>query len=58
MVKNRLQCRRLRFEPWVREIPWIREWQPTPAFLPGEFHGQRSLVGYSLRDCKRVVGQD
>ena len=26
---------------------WRREWQPTPVFLPGEFHGQRSLVGYS-----------
>ena len=28
------------------KIPWRREWQPTPVFLPGEFHGQRSLVGY------------
>ena len=27
--------------------PWRREWVPTPVFLPGEFHGQRSLVGYS-----------
>ena len=26
---------------------WRRKWQPTPVFLPGEFHGQRSLVGYS-----------
>ena len=32
--------------PWVGKIPWRREWQPTPVFLPGEFHGQRSLVGY------------
>ena len=31
----------------VGKIPWRREWQPTPAFLPGESHGQRSLVGYS-----------
>ena len=30
-----------------RDNPWRREWQSTPAFLPGEFHGQRSLVGYS-----------
>ena len=30
-----------------REDPWRREWQPTPVFLPGEFHGRRSLVGYS-----------
>ena len=29
------------------EIPWRREWQPTPVFLPGEFHGQRCLAGYS-----------
>ena len=36
------------FNPWVRKIPWSRKWQPTPAFLPGEPHGQRSLVGYSL----------
>ena len=32
---------------WVRQIPWSKERQPTPAFLPGEFHGQRSLAGYS-----------
>ena len=42
-----LQCRRPRFDPWVGKIPWRREWLPTPVFLPGEFHGQRSLVGYS-----------
>jgi len=35
------------FNPWVRRIPWRRTYQPTPIFLPGEFHGQRSLVGYS-----------
>ena len=29
------------------KIPWKREWLPTPVFLPGEFHGQRSLAGYS-----------
>ena len=28
------------FNPWVRKIPWRREWQPTPIFLPGEFHGR------------------
>ena len=37
-----------RFDPWAGNIPWRREWQPTPVFLPGEFHGQRSLAGYSL----------
>ena len=34
------------WETWVQtlgpKIPWRREWQPTPIFLPGEFHGQRS----------------
>ena len=49
------QCRRLkrcRFSPWVGKIPWRRVWQPTPIFLPGESHRQRSLVGYSLWGCK------
>ena len=35
------------FDPWVGKIPWRRAWQPTPVFLPGESHGQRSLAGYS-----------
>ena len=35
------------FNLWVGKIPWRREWQPTPVFLPGESYGQRSLVGYS-----------
>ena len=42
------QCRKYRrhsFDPWVEKIPWRREWQPTPVFLPGTSHGQRSLVG-------------
>ena len=34
-------------DPQVRKIPWRRAWQPTPVFLPGESHGQRSLAGYS-----------
>ena len=33
-------------------IYWRRKWQPTPVFLPGEFHGQRSLAGYSLWGCR------
>ena len=41
------QCRRRGFNPWVRKIPWRRKWQPTPVFLPGISHGQRSLAGYS-----------
>ena len=35
-------------DPWVGKIPWRRKWQPTPVFLPGESHGQRSLAGYSM----------
>ena len=46
------QCRRCRFYPWVRKIPWRRAWKPTPVLLPGESHGQRSLVGYSPRGPK------
>ena len=37
----------LGFNPGVRNIPWRRDWLPTPVFLPGESHGQRGLVGYS-----------
>ena len=36
---------RHRFNPWVRKILWRRKWQPTPVFLPGKCHGQRSLEG-------------
>ena len=42
-----LQCGRPRFNPWVRKSPWRRKWQPTPVFLSGESHRQRSLVGYN-----------
>ena len=41
------RCRRGKFDPWVRKTPWSRKWQPTPVFLPGESHGQRSPTGYS-----------
>ena len=44
-VKNPPQGRRPGFSPWVKKIPWRREW--FPVFLPGEFHGQKSLAGYS-----------
>ena len=50
-------CRRRKrcgFNPWVREIPWRRKWQPTPVFLPGESHGQRSPAGYSPWDRKEL----
>ena len=41
------ETQRCGFNPWVRKIPWRRKLQPTPVFLPGESHGQRSLAGYS-----------
>ena len=44
MVKN---LPAMQFNPWVRKIPWRREWLPIPVFLPEEFHGWRSLTGYS-----------
>ena len=47
MVKNLLANAgdmRRGFSLWVRKIPW----RPNPIFFPGEFHGQRSLVGYKL----------
>ena len=47
------QFRRLWFNPRIGKIPWSRKWQLTPIFLPGKFHGQRSLVGYSL-GCKEL----
>ena len=48
------QCRRHRFNPWVKKIPWRRKWQTTPVFLPGKFHGQRSPAGCSQWGHKRV----
>ena len=49
------QCRRHRkceFDPYVQKISWRRTWQPTPVFLPGKSHGQRSLAGCSQRVTK------
>ena len=51
VVKNPLanagNIKRHRFDPWVGKILWRRKWQTTPVFLPGKFHGQSSLAGYS-----------
>ena len=44
--------RRPGFDPWVRKIPWRRKWPPTPVFLPGKFHGQRSLGLQSMMQQK------
>ena len=46
------QYRRQSFSAWVAKIPWRRKWQPTPVFLPGKFHGQRSLAGCHPRGRK------
>ena len=52
------QCGRPGFDPWVGKIPWSRKWHPTPVFLPGKFHGPRSLVSYSQSTGSQRVGQD
>ena len=49
------QCSRHRrhgLDLWVGKIPWRRAWQPTPAFLPRESHGQRRQVGNSPQHHK------
>ena len=55
MVKNlpaNARDETLRFDPQIGKTPWSRKWQPAPVFLPGKFHGQRSLAGYSPWGCK------
>ena len=46
------QCSRSKFDLWVGKIPWRSECQPTPVFLPGKSHGQKSLAGYSPWGCR------
>ena len=48
------KCKALGLDPWVGKIPQRRKWQPTPGFLLGKSHWQRSLVGYSPWDRERV----
>ena len=48
------QCRRFRFNRWIGKVPRRRAWQPTPVFLTGESHEQRSLAGYSPQGCKEL----
>ena len=52
MVKNLPAMQETQVQSLGREGPLEKEWLPTPVFLPGEFHGQRSLVGYSPWDRK------
>ena len=47
MVKNLPVVQETQIQSWVGKISWRREWLPTLVLLPGEFHGQRSLVGCS-----------
>ena len=54
MVKNLPAKQETWFDPWVRKIPWRRKWQSSLVFLPGEFHGQRSLAGY--KDSEMTQG--
>ena len=48
MVKNPPSVRETQVQSLSWEVPWRREWLPTPVFLPGQFHGQRSLAGYTF----------
>ena len=48
------QCRRCKFDPWVRKVPWRRKRLLAPVFLPGKSHGQRSLVDYGPWGSQRV----
>ena len=47
IIKNPPVMQETQVQSLVGKIPWRREWQPSPVFLPGEFHGQRSLTGYN-----------
>ena len=48
------RCKRQSLDPWVRKLTWRRKWQPTPVFLPGESHGERSLAGHSPQGHKKT----
>ena len=54
MVKNLPAMQETCVQSLCWEGPWRRECQPIPVSLPGEFHGQNSLVGYSPWDCKEL----
>ena len=54
MVRNLPAVQETGLNPWVRKIPWRREWLPSPVFLPGEFHGQRGLAGNSPWGLKEL----
>ena len=58
MVKNLPAMQEIQVQSLGQEDPLEKEWQPTPVFLPGKFHGQRSLVGYSPWGCKELDTTD
>ena len=49
MIKNLPSQQEMQFDPWVGKFPWRRKCQPTPIFLPGKSHGQRSLASGGLQ---------
>ena len=49
--------KRCRFDPWVEKTPWKGAWQPTPVFLPGESHGQRSLAVHRVAQSQTQLKQ-
>ena len=53
MVKTLHAIQKPGWDPWIGKIPWRRKRQPTPVFLTGKFHGQRSLGGYSAWGRKK-----
>ena len=53
-LDNARDTKRPGFDPWARKTRWRREWLPSPVVLPGKFHGQRSLVGYSTWGQKQL----
>ena len=54
VVKNLLVMQETQFDLWVGKTSWGRKWLPSLVFLPGQFHGQRSLEGYSPCGCKEL----
>ena len=55
VVKNLPATWETRFDPWIRKIPWRREWQTIPVFWPREFHGQRSLTVYRVVESQTLL---
>ena len=58
VARNPYQCRKRKFDPWVKKILWRKEWLPVPVFLPGKAHRQRSLMDCSPWGHKELNGHD